>query len=104
MDISVNEINSGTHIKIFGSVKQNDINTLSASFEEILTTSKNNVSIDLGFVAAMSSLGIGKLIYFNNELKSQNRTLTIIDISKSLHSLFNSMNLNQVFGVKIKND
>ena len=85
MDISVKEMDSEVQIKILGSVN------------DVLTTTKKNVSIDLGFVSAMSSLGIGKLIYFHNELKIQNRKLTIVDINKSLNSLFNSMSLNQIF-------
>lgn len=101
MDISVIEEGSEIRVKIFGSIKQLDINKLELTFEDILKTSKNNVTIDLGFVAAISSLGIGKLIYFHNELKSQNRTLTIVDISPSLQTLFKSMNLNKVFNFKV---
>ncbi|MCH8126027.1 STAS domain-containing protein [candidate division KSB1 bacterium] len=97
MDISVKEMDSEVQIKILGSVKQSNVEILRETFDDVLTTTKKNVSIDLGFVSAMSSLGIGKLIYFHNELKIQNRKLTIVDINKSLNSLFNSMSLNQIF-------
>ncbi len=97
MDISVKEVDSEVQIKIIGSVKQNNVEILRETFDDILATTKKNVLIDLGFVPAMSSLGIGKLIYFHNELRMQNRKLTIVDINKSLHSLFNSMSLNQIF-------
>ena len=97
MDISVKEMDSEVQIKILGSVKQSNVEILRETFDDVLTTTKKNVSIDLGFVSAMSSLGIGKLIYFHNELKIQNRKLTIVDINKSLNSLFKSMSLNQIF-------
>ena len=97
MDISVKEMDSEVQIKILGSVKQSNVEILRETFDDVLTTTKKNVSIDLGFVSAMSSLGIGKLIYFHNELKIQNRKLTIVDINESLNSLFNSMSLNQIF-------
>ena len=97
MDISVKEVDSEVQIKVIGSVKQSNVEILRESFDEVLAATKKNVSIDLSFVSAMSSLGIGKLIYFHNELRMQDRKLTIVDINKSLHSLFNSMSLNQIF-------
>ena len=100
MDISISNINSGVLIKITGSVKLKDAETLDDVFVKIIETSEKQVSLDLSNVPAISSLGIGKIIFLHHQLKKRNRRLVVSGINKNLLSLFSTMKLDKVFNIQ----
>ena len=100
MDISINEQDSQVLIKITGSVKVKDAEILETEFQPVLKKSAKPVALDLTNVLAMSSLGIGKIIFLHRQLESQNRDFEVSGISKNLLTLFTTMNLDKVFNIR----
>ena len=87
-------------MKITGSVKLTDAESLKNPFEKVLNESEKDVIVDLLHCPVMSSLGIGKLIFLNNRLESQNRSMIIKDVHEKLMKLFTAMKLHLVLNIK----
>jgi anti-anti-sigma regulatory factor len=80
VDISVSDLDSHVLMKITGSIRLTDAESLKNPFEQVLEESGKNVMVDLKDSPSMSSLGIGKVLFLNERLKKENRTMEIIGI------------------------
>lgn len=100
MDFNISKFENQVLVKINGSVRLSDADLLKSAFDKILEETVENVVVDLASVPSMSSLGIGKIIFLNERLKNQNRTMEVISIHKNLLSLFNSMKLFMVINIR----
>lgn len=100
MDVSISNIGNQVLVKINGSVRLADADSLKTAFDKLLEETKDNVVVDLANVPAMSSLGIGKIIFLNERLKNQNRSMEVVSIHENLLELFNSMKLYMVISIR----
>ncbi len=100
MNFNISKFENQVLVKINGSVRLSDADLLKSAFDKILEETVENVVVDLASVPSMSSLGIGKIIFLNERLKNQNRTMEVISIHENLLSLFNSMKLFMVINIR----
>ena len=73
------------------------------SVEAHNSNSNEKALFDAGYLMqcpAMSSLGIGKIIFLNHRLQKQSRTMEIIGIHEHLLALFTSMKLHMVLKIR----
>ncbi len=94
INISMSDLASHILLKITGSIRLTDAESLMNPFEQVLEESRKDVIVDLSECPVMSSLGIGKIIFLNERLKQKNRSMEIVGIHKNLLALLNSMKLN----------
>jgi len=102
MDVSVSNLKSRVLVTITGSVKLTEAEALKNPFEKVLDESKKDVIVDLSQCPAMSSLGVGKIIFLNHRLENQNRSMKIISIHENLMKLFTAMKLHTVLNIHKK--
>ena len=102
MDVSVSNLKSKVLVKINGSVNLTEAEALSNPFEKVLKESEKDVIVDLSHCLVMSTLGVGKIIFLNNRLESQNRSMIIKGIHEKLKKLFTAMKLHLVLNMHEK--
>ena len=102
MDVSISNLKSKVLVKITGSVKLTEAEALRNPFEKVLNESSKDVIVDLSHCPVMSSLGVGKIIFLNNRLESQNRSMIIKGIHEKLMKLFTAMKLHLVLNMHEK--
>ncbi len=100
INISMSDLASHILLKITGSIRLTDAESLMNPFEQVLEESRKDVIVDLSECPVMSSLGIGKIIFLNERLKQKNRSMEIVGIHKNLLALLNSMKLNMVLKIR----
>ena len=71
-----------------------------AELNDLVGSSKGGLTIDLSGVEMVDSVGIGVIIATHNSLNKESRKLTVINISKDIFNLFNTMRLNRHFTIE----
>lgn len=100
MDISISKLESQVQVKISGPIDESDGESLRGSFDDALTGSDKDVSVDFTYVPTITSSGISKILVLIHQLKKQNRKLSIDGIHENLLTLFNSINLNKLVDIR----
>jgi anti-anti-sigma factor len=70
-----------------------------AAFKSILADGVKEITVDLGGVEVIDSIGLGVLIAAHNSLKAIGGKLLVTGVSRDIYSLMVSMRLNQHFTV-----
>lgn len=65
-----------------------------------ITSSHNNLTIDLDGVSMVDSVGIGVIIAAHNSLTQSDRHLKVINVAQDIVGLFSTMRLNRRFTVE----
>ena len=102
VDISISDLDSHVLMKITGPIKLTDAEAIKNPFEKVLEEFSKDVFVDLSECSIMSSLGIGKVLFLNERLEQQNRSMEIVAIHKNLLSLFKSMRLYMILNIRGK--
>lgn len=75
---------------------------LKADLLSIVQDAQSMVTIDLGGVEMVDSIGIGVIIATHNSLQKNGKSLRIINTSKEIFDLFSAMRLDKHFPVSCK--
>ncbi len=100
INVSMSDLASHVLLKITGSIRLTDAESLINPFEQVLEESEKDVIVDLSDCPSTSSLGVGKILFLNERLKRQNRSMEIVGIHKDLSRLITSMKLHTVLKIR----
>ncbi len=100
INVSMSDLASHVLLKITGSIRLTDAESLMNPFEEVLEDSSKDVILDLSDCPSTCGLGVGKILFLNERLKTQDRSMEIVGIHKDLSRLFTSMKLHMVLKIR----
>ncbi len=100
INISMSDMGSHVLLKITGPIRLTDAESLVNPFEKVLEDSSKDVIVDLSDCPSTSSLGVGKILFLNERLKRQDRSMEIVGIHKDLSRLITSMKLHTVLKIR----
>jgi anti-anti-sigma factor len=86
-------------VTLNGDLTASTVPELQTAFRQELERGISELTIDLGQTVALDSSGIGLLIAAHNSLKSRHGTLRVVNVSKDILQLLQSLRLTQRFNV-----
>jgi anti-anti-sigma factor len=82
-----------------GDIVASTVEGLRTALKEVLGQGVSEMTLDLGNVAVIDSIGLGLVISAHNSLAKNGGKLSVIHVSKEVQELFKSMRLDRHFTV-----
>lgn len=85
------------HITLSGDLDETGANTFKARALELDVSSGPSVVIDFARLAFVGSAGIGKLLMFYKKVAANGGSVSLVNMSKDIFTLFTVVKLDKVF-------
>jgi serine/threonine-protein kinase RsbW len=97
--IEITSDDNRTVVKPEGDIVASTVEGLRTALKETLGQGVSEVTLDLGKVSVIDSIGLGLVISVHNSLAKKGGKLTVTNVSKEVLELFKSMRLDRHFSV-----